>query len=70
MLSVVGLSANHGTVVDNGNGTYTTYDYDAAGQLKTLSHFRADGTVNSRFAYTYDALGRRDTVTTLEGKTS
>ena len=55
---------------DMGNGTYTTYEYDAAGQLLHLVNYAPNGSVNSinsRFDYTYDALGRRDTMTTLEG---
>ncbi|NJN12549.1 MAG: hypothetical protein HC815_33155 [Richelia sp. RM1_1_1] len=55
---------------DNGNGTYTTYDYDAAGQLLNIVNYQADDTVNSRFDYTYDELGRRTSMTTLEGTTS
>jgi RHS repeat-associated protein len=50
-----------------GNGTYTTYDYDAAGQLRQLINYAANGGINSRFDYTYDARGRRDSMTTLEG---
>ena len=55
---------------DNGNGTYTTYSYDTAGQLLDLVNYKADNTVNSRFDYTYDALGRRTRMTTLEGTTN
>jgi RHS repeat-associated protein len=55
---------------DNGNGTYTTYSYDSAGQALSIVNFKADNTVNSRFDYTYDNLGRRDSMTTLEGKTT
>lgn len=51
----------------NGNGTYTTYEYDSQGQLKFLINYKADNTVNSRFEYGYDNLGRRTTMTTLEG---
>ncbi|MGK7959023.1 CARDB domain-containing protein, partial [Crocosphaera sp.] len=55
---------------DNGNGTYTTYNYDIAGQLQNLVNYAPDGTVNSRFDYTYDLNGRRSSMTTLEGKTN
>ncbi|MFC5556094.1 CARDB domain-containing protein, partial [Methylobacterium iners] len=55
---------------NNGNGTYTTYSYDAAGQLTSLVNYKADDTVNSRFDYTYDAMNRRMSSTTLEGTTS
>ena len=51
----------------NGNGTYTSYSYDLAGQLISLVNAQADGTVNSRFDYTYDNLGRRTEVDTLDG---
>jgi RHS repeat-associated protein len=55
---------------DLGNGTYTTYAYDAAGQLLHLVNYAPGGSVNSRFDYTYDDLGRRSSMTTLEGTTS
>ena len=41
----------------NGNGTYTTYTYTRDGQISDLSNFAPDGTVNSGFLYTYNALG-------------
>ena len=52
---------------DKGNGTYTTYDYFADGQLQSLVHHAPDGSVNSRFDYTYDDLGRQISATTLDG---
>ncbi len=55
---------------DNGNGTYTTYSYDLAGQLLSLVNYESNGTVNSRFDYTYDNAGRRTSTTTLEGTTT
>jgi RHS repeat-associated protein len=51
----------------NGNGTTTTYSYDAASQLLSIVNAAPDSSVNSRFDYTYDDLGRRTTMTTLEG---
>ncbi|NUQ65836.1 MAG: hypothetical protein HUU20_25520, partial [Pirellulales bacterium] len=50
---------------DLGNGTRTTYEYDQAGQLLHLVNL-APGhtTINSRFDYEYDALGRRTSMTT------
>jgi RHS repeat-associated protein len=54
---------------DNGNGTYTTYTYDAAGQALNIVNFMASGAVNSRYDYAYDSLGRRTSMTTLEGTT-
>ena len=55
---------------NNGNGTYTTYDYDLAGQLLSLVNFDADDNVNSQFDYTYDAVGRRTSLTSLAGTTT
>ncbi|MBD2413823.1 hypothetical protein FACHB389_24300 [Nostoc calcicola FACHB-389] len=55
---------------DNGNGTYTTYSYDAVGQTTSVVNYKADASVNSRFDYAYDNLGRKTSVTTLEGKTT
>src|SRR5262249_37790335 len=52
---------------DMGNGTFTTYGYDADGNILHLVNHAPDGTVNSRFDYTYDSLGRRKTMTTLQG---
>ncbi len=55
---------------DNGNGTYTTYSYDVVGQLTNIVNYQANNTINSRFDYTYDSLGRRTSSTTLEGNTT
>ncbi|MEQ8785303.1 MAG: CARDB domain-containing protein [Pirellulaceae bacterium] len=55
---------------DQGNDTYTTYGYDPAGRITQLVNHRPDDSVNSSFAYTYDALGRQTSVTTLDGTTS
>lgn len=52
-----------------GNGTFTTYAYDSAGQLLELVNHAPNGSVNSRFAYTYDSLGNPLSMTTLEGRT-
>ena len=51
-----------------GNGVFTTYGYNSAGQITNLVNYRADTNILSRFAYTYDAAGRRDSMTTLAGK--
>ncbi|MEG3916398.1 Calx-beta domain-containing protein [Microcoleus sp. w2-18bC1] len=51
----------------NGNGTYTSYEYDLQSQLTGLINYQADNTVNSKFEYAYDNLGRRTSMTTLEG---
>ena len=52
---------------DDGNGTYTTYSYDAAGELLHLVNYAPNGTVNSRFDYTYDSLGQCITEATVDG---
>ena len=49
------------------NGTTTTYTYDSVGNIESVLNEQADGTDNSRFDYTYDALGRRTGMTTLDG---
>src|SRR5262249_32315566 len=49
------------------NSTYTTYTYDAAGQILSLANYAPDGSVNSRFDYTYDDLGRRTKMVTVDG---
>ena len=55
----------------HGNGTYTTYAYFPTGDLSLLVNHGPwptpdqDGPVNSSFAYTYDAAGRRTSMTTL-----
>jgi RHS repeat-associated protein len=54
---------------DRGNGTATTYEYDASGQLVHLVHLAPDSSVQAQFDYTYDSLGRPESVTTAEGKT-
>jgi len=50
-----------------GNGVYTTYEYDHAGQLLHLVNYQPDGSVLSRFDYTYDSRGRRISMATLDG---
>jgi RHS repeat-associated protein len=55
---------------DNGNGTYTTYAYDDAGQALSIVNYKPDNSINSRSDYTYNQLGQRTSLTTLEGKTS
>jgi RHS repeat-associated protein len=53
---------------EHGNGTVTSYEYDAAGELLHLVNRAPGGAVNSRFDYTYDDLGRRTGMTTLDGQ--
>jgi RHS repeat-associated protein len=50
-----------------GNGVYTLYVYDTAGEVTRLINLRADGSVLSRFDYTYDASGLQTSMTTLDG---
>jgi len=54
-------------LVEMANGTYTTYDYDPADMIQHLVNYGADDSVISRFDYTYDDLGRRVGMATLEG---
>ena len=63
-------AANRLVREDKGNGTYSTYEYDAAGQLLHLINHAPDGTVQSRFDYAYDELGRRVAETSLDGQWS
>ncbi|MCB1967173.1 MAG: cadherin-like domain-containing protein, partial [Candidatus Accumulibacter sp.] len=42
-----------------GNGVFTTYQYDGAGQLLHLVNHNPDSSVLSFFDYTYDSRGRR-----------
>ena len=53
--------------VDNGNDTYTTYSYDAAGDLLDVVNYAAGGVVVSSYGYAYDALGEPITETTPDG---
>lgn len=50
-----------------GNGTYVLYAYDATGALTEKSTYNADGDAIASFAYTYDALGKIEAMTTLDG---
>ncbi len=56
------------SVKDLGNGTYTDYTYDDDSNLIDEVNYAPGGTINSSFAYTYDALGRVLTETTLDGE--
>ncbi|MDR3738107.1 MAG: RHS repeat-associated core domain-containing protein [Terracidiphilus sp.] len=50
-----------------GNGAFSTYEYDAAGNLVHLINYQGGSAVNSRFDYGYDAAGRRISMGTLSG---
>ena len=64
-------------VAVNGSGTgsgtgpysspYTTYQYDADGNLLHVVNYAGGTTVNSRFDYTYNALGQVTTMATING---
>ncbi|MCC7349479.1 MAG: hypothetical protein IT446_02825 [Phycisphaerales bacterium] len=56
--------------VDRGNGTATTYGYDAVGNILSVANLAPGGGTQSQFTYTYDALGRRTSVTGADGTTS
>lgn len=45
------------------SGAAIEYAYDAAGRLTLIENLDAGAVLASRYAYTYDALGRRDTAT-------
>ena len=51
----------------NGNGSATTYQYDANGNVLHLSNTAPGGAVNSRFDYVYNKLGEETSETTLDG---
>lgn len=50
-----------------GNGVYTTYEYDGAGQVLHLINYQSNGTILSRFDYAYDSRGRRTSMGMLDG---
>ena len=50
-----------------GSGAYTTYEYDAAGQILHLVNYDDASGVISRFDNTYDLNGNPISITTLEG---
>ncbi|MFC1788582.1 RHS repeat-associated core domain-containing protein [Thermodesulfobacteriota bacterium] len=51
------------------NGTFTTYSYDPSNRLLELINSKSTSGVISSFAYTYDNVGNRLTMTTLDGLT-
>ena len=50
-----------------GNGTYTTYTYDANGNITGLINYAPGATINSQFDYTYNSLGLVTSMNTLQG---
>ena len=53
-----------------GNGTTTVYIYNAGSQLMSVVNRAPDTSIQSKFEYTYDGVGRRTSMTTLEGTTT
>ena len=51
------------------NGTYSTYSYDPSNRLLELINSKSTSEVISSFAYTYDNVGNRLTMTALDGLT-
>ncbi len=52
----------------NGDGTNTSYTYNADGNVLTLINYAAGGqTVDSSFTYTYNALGQVTGLATIDG---
>jgi RHS repeat-associated protein len=51
-----------------GNGTYTTYTYDADGDILDLTNYAPNGSINSEFDYTYNNLGLVTSMTTVDGE--
>ena len=60
----VGRRLTHKTL---GNGVYTTYEYDDVGHLLHFVNYDPTDTIISSFDYTYDASGRRTSMTMLDG---
>jgi len=54
---------------DLANGTFSTYSYDQSSQLLDLINRKSTAEIISRFSYSYDSVGNRLTLTTLEGTT-
>ena len=50
-----------------GNGVSTTNTYNDAGQILRLLNLKPDGSLLSRYEYSYDASGRRDSMTVARG---
>jgi RHS repeat-associated protein len=55
---------------EHGNGTYRTYTYDANGNVFSLVNFARNASMNSSFAYTYNALNLVTSMTTASGTTT
>ncbi len=54
-----------------GNIVQAVYDYDPVmNRLKSINNINSKGEILSRYSYTYDAVGNRDSVTDLTGPTT
>ena len=58
------------TSEDRGNNTTTSYGYDAAGHVVHLVNYGTNGSILSRFDYTYDLNGNQTSITTSSGSNS
>ena len=52
---------------DEGDGTYSTYTFDADGNILTLDNYAANGSIDSSFVYTYNALDEETSMATIDG---
>ena len=50
-----------------GNGIYTTWQYDVAGNLSAVDTFESGNPVVSFYHYEYDANNRRTKMTSMDG---
>ena len=53
---------------DQGNRTYSEFEYDFADRVIHLVNYAPNGAVNSRFDYFYDDAGQVTAMTTLDGQ--
>jgi RHS repeat-associated protein len=54
----------------NANGTATTYEYDGSGRVSRVALLGPGDVPQEEFVYTFDAFGRRLTMTTSQGTTT
>ena len=50
-----------------GNGTSTTFEYTTTGFISKIVNYDPDNSINSKIEYLYDSLGRRISMSTLDG---
>ncbi len=56
--------------ITRGNGTKTTFGFDLAGQLTSVTNLAPNSSVQSRYEYTYDERGLRTSQSRPDGLTS